>query len=199
MEFTRHEHTKKIVGIALFSAIVVILQLLGAFIRFGQFSISLVLIPIVVGSAVYGFGSGTWLGLMFGFAVLMSGDAASFMAINPIGTVITVIAKGTLAGLCVDTAYRFLSSVNKYLAVFVSAVLCPVVNTGIFLLGCKLFFMNGEGGVIASAAAKGYGDDVFKFMILFFVGGNFIFELVANLILAPVVVKVVDVGLKKYR
>ena len=72
MRTNQRERTRKIVGIALFSAIVVVLQLLGSFIRLGQFSISLVLIPIVVGSAVYGMGSGTWLGFMFGFAVLIS-------------------------------------------------------------------------------------------------------------------------------
>ena len=94
--------TRKLVGIALFSAIVVVLQLLGAFIRLGQFSVSLVLIPIVVGSAVYGMGAGTWLGFMFGFAVMISGDAASFIALNPAGTFITVLLKGILAGLVVE-------------------------------------------------------------------------------------------------
>ena len=132
--------TRKLVGIALFSAIVVVLQLLGSFIRLGQFSISLVLIPIVVGSAVYGMGAGTWLGLIFGVTVLISGDAATFLAISPIGTVITVLAKGTLAGLGVDMLYSLLSKFNRYLAVIVSAIACPVINTGVFLIGCKLFF-----------------------------------------------------------
>ena len=44
---------KKLVGIGLFTAIVVALQLLGGGIKFGIFSISLVLVPIVVGAAVY--------------------------------------------------------------------------------------------------------------------------------------------------
>jgi len=132
--------TRKLVGIALFSAIVVVLQLLGSFIRLGQFSISLVLIPIVVGSAVYGMGAGTWLGFIFGVTVLISGDAATFLAISPIGTVITVLAKGTLAGLGVDILYSLLNKVNRYLAVIVSAIVCPVINTGVFLIGCKLFF-----------------------------------------------------------
>lgn len=42
---------KKMVGLAIFTAIVVVLQLLGSFIKVGSFSISLVLIPIVVGAA----------------------------------------------------------------------------------------------------------------------------------------------------
>ena len=47
-------NTRTLTGMALLTAIVVILQFLGAFIRFGTFSISLVLIPIVVGAALYG-------------------------------------------------------------------------------------------------------------------------------------------------
>ena len=50
-------------GVAIFTAIVIVLQLLGSFVRFGPFSISLVLIPIVVGAALYGPGAGAWLGV----------------------------------------------------------------------------------------------------------------------------------------
>ena len=64
-------NTKKIAGVGLLSAIVVVLQLLGSFIHFGPFSISLVLIPIVVGASLYGALSGAWLGLVFGITVLL--------------------------------------------------------------------------------------------------------------------------------
>ena len=71
--------TQKIVGIGLFTAIIVVLQLLAATIKFGPFSITLVLAPIVIGAALYGIGAGAWLGLVFGVSVLISGDAAAFM------------------------------------------------------------------------------------------------------------------------
>jgi len=185
--------TRKLVGIALFSAIVVVLQLLGSFIRLGQFSISLVLIPIVVGSAVYGMGAGTWLGFIFGVTVLISGDAATFLAISPIGTVITVLAKGTLAGLGVDILYSLLNKVNRYLAVIVSAIVCPVINTGVFLIGCKLFFWE---TIKEWSAASEYGSDVVKYVFFILVGGNFIFEFLFNLILSPAITSVIDVGKK---
>ena len=53
------------VGTALLTAIVVVLQFLGFFLRFSTFSISLVLMPIVIGAALYGIGTGAWLGLVF--------------------------------------------------------------------------------------------------------------------------------------
>ena len=40
------------VGMALFAAIVVVLQIIGNYIRIGNFSISLVLVPIIVGAAL---------------------------------------------------------------------------------------------------------------------------------------------------
>jgi hypothetical protein len=53
---------------------------------------------IVLGAATCGKGVGAWLGLTFGVTVLLSGDAAAFMSISVIGTVITVLAKGLLCG-----------------------------------------------------------------------------------------------------
>ena len=69
--------TRTLTGMALLTAVVVILQFLGAFVRFGPFSISLVLIPIVVGAALYGPLAGAWFGFVFGLVVLLSGDAAA--------------------------------------------------------------------------------------------------------------------------
>ena len=40
--------TRRLAGLALFTAIVVVLQLLGSFIKVGPFAVSLVLIPIAV-------------------------------------------------------------------------------------------------------------------------------------------------------
>ena len=44
----KKDKVQKMVGIAILSALVVVLQLRGSFIRFGPVSVSLVLIPIVV-------------------------------------------------------------------------------------------------------------------------------------------------------
>lgn len=184
--------TRKLAGIAIFTAIVVVLQLLGSFIRFGPFSISLVLIPIVVGAAMYGVAAGAWLGFVFGLIVLLSGDASAFLGVNAIGTVITVIAKGTLAGLCAGLVYRALEKKNTYVAVIVSAVVCPVVNTGVFLIGCLLFFMETITGWAAAAGFASAG----AYMIVGLVGLNFVFELLVNVVLSPVIVRIIAIGKK---
>ena len=49
--------TQRMVGLAIFTAIIIVLQLVSTFIKFGPFSITLAMIPIVVGAAVYGAGA----------------------------------------------------------------------------------------------------------------------------------------------
>ncbi len=179
--------TKNMVGVGLFTAIVVVLQFLGGGIKFGMFAISLVLVPIVVGSAVYGWKSGTWLGFAFGAAVLLSGDAAAFLVVNPLATILVVLIKGAVCGMVAGLAYHLISRFSKIIAVFAAAVLCPVTNTGIFLLGCKLFFMETLEGW---ALAMGF-QNAAEYMIFGLVGVNFLIEIGVNLVLAPVILRLI--------
>lgn len=185
-------NTKKIVGIGLFTAIVVVLQLVASAIKLGVFSITLVLAPMIVGAALYGIGAGAWLGLVFGVTVLISGDAGTFLAINPIGTVVTVLAKGTLAGLAAASVYKLIEKKNSLVAVITAGVACPVVNTGIFLIGCCLFFMPTIREWATAAGVPNAG----TFMVTSFVGLNFIIELAVNLVLSTTIVKIINIGIK---
>ena len=182
--------TKSMVGVGLFTAIVVVLQFLGGGIKFGMFSISLVLVPIVVGSAVYGCKAGGWLGFAFGAAVLLSGDAAAFLVINPLATVLVVLVKGIACGMMAGALYTVLERFNRTVAVFSAAVICPLVNTGVFLIGCKFFFLE---TVAAWGASLGY-ENVASYMFLGLAGGNFLIELGVNIILAPVIVRLIRIG-----
>lgn len=184
--------TKTMVGIGLFTAIVMVLQFLGGSIRFGMFSISVVLVPIVVGAAVYGWKAGAWLGFMFGAAVLISGDAGTFMVIDPLGTVLTVLVKGTCCGLLAGFVYKLLEKHSKIIAVLAAALICPVANTGIFLAGCWLFFLD---TVAEWGRGLGY-ENVAAYMFLGLAGGNFLVEVAVNLLLAPVIVRLIALGKK---
>lgn len=187
-------NTRLIVGLGLLTAIVVVLQFLGASIRFGAFSISLVLMPIVIGAALYGYGAGAWLGLVFGVVVLLSGDAAPFLTVNPFGTIVTVILKGTLAGAAAGLVYKLLAKkCPTIVSALGAAAVCPVVNTGIFLLGCRLFFFD---TVSEWAQGAGFGDNAVAFMFLVLVGLNFVFEFVVNIVLCPAIVTLVRIGEK---
>ena len=207
--------TRTMVLVAVLTSLVVVLQLLGSFIRFGPFSISLVLVPIVIGAAVCGSATGAWLGCAFGLAVLFSGDAAAFLTVNPFGTIVTVILKGTAAGLFAGLIYKYLSvaceklgrktseiktkwlcavlsQIIKLLPVIAAAIICPVVNTGIFLIGCRLFFYD-----TISAWGSGLGfANAAEYMFIGLAGGNVIFELLTNLVLAPVIIRLLAINKK---
>lgn len=182
--------TKAVVGIGLLTAIVVVLQVLAVFIRpSGIFNISLVLVPIVVGAALYGHKAGAWLGFVFGAVVLFT-DAGAFLAINALGTIITVLAKGTFCGLIAGAVYRLLEKKNGIVAVVTSAIVCPCVNTGIFLLGCLAFFMPTINEWAAGAGFASAG----SFMIFGLVGVNFLMEMVVNIVLSSAIVQIIRIG-----
>jgi len=170
------------VGVAILSAIVVVLQLLGSFIRFGPASVSLVLVPIVVGAAVYGPGAGAFLGGVFSIVVLLQPDTAFFYGIHFFGTVVTVLVKGIFAGYLAGLVYRLVSQKSQWVAVFLAAMLCPIVNTGCFFIGCRLFFWD--------ALAEIGGGDAFYYVITVMIGFNFIAEFLTNMVCSPVVVRV---------
>ena len=185
----KNDRTKKIATLGILTAVVIVLQLMGSFIRFGQFSISLVLIPIVVGAALYGPLAGAWLGFVFSLVVLLSGDAAPFLAVNVFGTILTVIAKGTIAGYFSGLVYKIFAN-KPMLAAVMAALACPLCNTGIFLIGCFLFFMP---TISAWASAFGFASTG-SYIIFGLVGGNFLFEILSNIILSPVLVRVISMG-----
>ncbi len=182
-----NEKTKRIVGLGLLTAIIVVLQALAVTIPVGLFNLTLSLVPIVVGAALYGTGAGAWLGFVFSFIVLLTNSGA-FLAVNVPGTIITVIAKGTLCGLCAALVYKALAKKNQTLAVVVAAIVSPCVNTGLFLLGCELFFMDTISGWASSLGYPSAGN----YMIFGLVGINFFIEMAINIILSPVIVRIIN-------
>ncbi len=187
--------TSTIVGIGLLTAIVVVLQFVSMALRFGTFSITLTLVPIVVGAALYGWKTGAWLGFVFGVAVLLTGDAAAFLTINIPGTIATVLVKGAMAGLCAGLVYHLIAKKNQVVAVLLSSITAPIVNTGIFLLGCRLFFYD---TVQAWGAGAGF-ENTFVYMIVGLVGINFPIELGVNLVLNPTIILIINVAKKELK
>ena len=184
-----NQKTKTLVGMGLLTAIVVVLQALAISIRFGVFNITLVLVPIIVGAALYGYWAGAWLGFVFGVVVLLT-DAGVFLAVNVPGTILTCIAKGVLAGLVAGAVYRALSHRNKLAAVIVAGILAPVTNTGVFLIGCRLFFFE----TIKGWAEAGGFPNAGNYLIFGMVGFNFVVELLINLVLSAAIVQILNLA-----
>lgn len=191
----QREQLEKLVLLALLSALVAVLAYFGGFIKIGGFaSISLTLIPVVIGATLCGPIAGAWLGAVAGAVFFATPDAAFWLGLSVPGTIITVMVKGILAGLSAGLIYKLLEKANRYLAVVVSAIVCPVVNTGIFLIGSFVFFM----GALSGGALE-QGMSVAGYVIVFFVGWNFVFELITNIVMSPAIVRILDIAKKKFR
>lgn len=187
-----HVNVRKIVGIGIFAAIVVVLQFISMGIRvLSLFSITLALVPIVVGAAIYGLEAGAILGAVFGLAVLLTGDANTFIAINPLGTVLVVMLKGTAAGFLSSLVYRLISKKDEDAGAVVAALTAPVVNTGIFIIGCFLFFFE------TLTEWAGGSENVVSYIFFILAGVNFLIEFSINLVLSPVIVRLIHIGKKE--
>ena len=185
-----NEKTRRLTGLALMTAIIVVLQVVASFVKFGPFSITLALAPIIIGAALYGAGAGAWLGAVFGVVVLIAcvagwdmGGNILFTA-NPLLTAALCIVKGAAAGWVSGLVFRGLSSRSPMGASIIAGIVCPVVNTGIFCVGLAVFFYD-------TLVAWAGGSDLIYYIIFVLTGVNFVLELAINLVLSTVIVRVV--------
>ena len=185
-----NEKTRRLTGLALMTAIIVVLQVVASFVKFGPFSITLALAPIIIGAALYGAGAGAWLGAVFGVVVLIAcvagwdqGGNILFTA-NPLLTAALCIVKGAAAGFVSGLVFRGLSSRSPMGASIIAGIVCPVVNTGIFCVGLAVFFYD-------TLVAWAGGSDLIYYIIFGLTGVNFVLELAINLVLSTVIVRVV--------
>lgn len=191
---TKSFNTTAVVTMGLLTAIVVVLQGLSVGIRFGLFCITLTLVPIIVGAALYGWKAGAWLGAVFGAVVLFT-DAGAFLAVNVPGTIITVLLKGIAAGAVAGLIYSLIAKANSTVAAIAAAAVSPLVNTGIFMLGCRLFFWD----TISEWAAGAGFESAGAYVIFGMVGLNFLLELGVNLVLSSAIVTIVNLAKKKIK
>ena len=186
-----HDKLQRMTGLSIFTAVIVVLTVLCTFVRFGPFSITLALAPIVIGAALYGPGAGAYLGSVFGLVVLLTGvfgwDGGTvmyLMSLNAVGCILICIGKGAAAGWVSGLLYWLIARKNMHLGVVAAAVLCPVVNTGIFIIGMMLFYMS----TLESWAG---GQAVIYYVIFGLTGINFLVELAVNLILSSGITSII--------
>ena len=174
----------KLTLLSILSAIVFVLQFFVK-IPLGGFTISVSLSVIVLSAVIYGYTGGAVVGGVSAVAILLNGDAALFYSFNFFLTVLVVLIKGIASGVAAAAIFKLLKNINKYVGVIASAIVAPIVNTGIFFLGSFVFFYD-------SIKAMAGGTNVALFIIVGFIGFNFIVELIANVVLSPVIYKLIQ-------
>ena len=207
MKTSSKQKTLQTVQLALLIALVVALQMVSALIPpiGGTVSITLTLIPVVVGGILLGKRAGAILGFAFGAIVLVNcitaldpGGSILWNA-NPFFTAVICFVKGTAAGFvpaCLYDAIKGKGENTKEGRIFgatvVAALSAPIVNTGLFVAGMFLLFKN-------TLYAWADGTDIVMYIIFGLAGLNFLVEFLLNILLAPAIVRIVAVVKKKMK
>ncbi len=175
--------------LGMFTAIVIVLQIMSYFIKIGTFNLSLVLIPIVLAAVLYGPKYASILGGVFGaivvIACILGLDAGGNILFNssPILTILVCLVKGIAAGFFSGFVASSLKQKNLYLAVVLAAATAPIVNTGLFSISMVLFFKD-------TLTVWASGANLFYYIIFGLLGINFVIEFVVNLVASPAVLSV---------
>ena len=182
---------RRITWLAILLALVIVLQTFGGSINIGAVQLNFTLIPIVLGAILLGPIAGLILGLACGIVVLIQviiGLVPFYTLIlteTPLVAALTCVVKTTVAGFLCGCVYKWLFRKNAYVAVFVASAIVPIVNTGLFMLGCL--------GMWNAMVMIAGGSSIFGFIVVSLVGFNFFIELAVNLLVAPALYKVIKV------
>lgn len=201
---TQRTKILELVQLAMLAALVVVLQLLSALIPpiGGTVSITLTLIPVVIGAILFDKKGGAILGFVFGLIVMINcitgldPGGNILWNTNPIITALLCLVKGTLAGLVPAAVYsaivgkKAVSDKKKLLTTMLSAMLAPIVNTSTFVIGMLLFFKD-------TLTIWADGKPIMLYILLGLAGINFLIEFIINIILTPAIIRIVDVVKKK--
>lgn len=190
---TNSQKIKKLVGMATLTALVVGLQFLSNYVSFGSVSITLALIPVAVGAILYGPLAGLFLGAVMGGIVLSAPSTiAVFMPINLPMTIVLCLVKTGVAGLVSGLLFKLFANIakkqsdlnkKKFLfatGIIVAALVVPVINTGLFIVGATIFFSEPFGGT-------------FTGIINAVLTTNFLIEFLVSAVLSPALVTLIQV------
>lgn len=190
------EKNLRMVQIAMIMAIMVVLQVLGAaLVRVSITVPALVLIPLFIGSAAFGKKQGAILGGFFGIITLILGvtgfDAYTngLFLYKPLATAVICLGKGIMAGFLSALVYELMAkaTMNKlFPSAMVAAIVTPLVNTGLYVLGVFVFFKE-YSGFAADDAFIYVVTAVFTMIIV-----NFLIEVAMNAICCPILVTILS-------
>lgn len=186
------DRTLKMMQFSVLIALTVVLQLLCSVMTIGTVTITLSLVPVVIGAALFGASGGALLGFVLGLVNFIASFSNSVLLIlfqsSPVLYILTCFGKTVAAGAVAGLLYKVLRERHPYVGVTVAALSAPVVNTGIFFVMMALFFRD---AIRASCGLE--GGNVVAFIITGFIGINFLIEFALNVVLCPAIARIIAV------
>lgn len=181
---------RKMSGIAILLALSFVFGFIGNYVQIGPININLSLLPIAIAAIIYGPFEGALLGLASGLIVLLSPSTSLFYSFNVFFTILVVLVKTSLAGIISGLIFKVLRKKNYIFAAILASIIIPIINTGVFTLGCYLFFYNN--------IFTGVTGNTFFYFISTWIGVNFLFEILSIIILSPIIASILKTISKNY-
>ena len=169
------------------------------YIPIGPVKMTLMTLPVAVGSIVLGARSGIILGSVFGLTSFYTCFGMDFvgmglLSINPFLTFVMCFVPRVLCGYLPSLIYKAISksgTKRTMLAIPVAGASVAIINTVLFLGSMWLFFSNSLSDVVGIAI-----DNVFALFALF-AGTNGLIEIAVNIVVGTAICKPLTIAKKK--
>ena len=183
-------------------ALVIVLQLFASAIPMFGVTLNFSLIPIALASILLGWYGGAIVGCACGMVVWITmavlgqePSTAALFQVNPVILTIMCIGKTTVSGLVAGLVFKGLSKKNTFLAVVITALVIPVINTGIYMLGMVVM----QDAVAAFLGLTNYSAGIVFAVVFGIIWLNFVLEMTINLIFIPMIHRVIKIVQKAMR
>lgn len=192
--------TLRMVQLALLTAIIVLMAFTPiGYINTMGLSITMVGVPVIIGSITLGPGAGAVLGTVFGLtsfarAFGLEPFGTMLFSINPVGAFITCMVPRILMGWLTGLIFKALKKVDKtkFFSYVITSVSGAVLNTILFMGTLMIFFYN-SGKFQDWLESNSISATNVITLIIVMVGFNALAEAIVSGILGTAIAKPVDI------
>ena len=187
--------TKNVALLGILTALVIVLQLFASAIPMFGVTLNFSLLPIALAGILLGWAGGAFVGFVCGVVVFITmavlgqePSTAYFFQTDPVILTVMCIGKTTVAGTVSGLLNKFISKYNSQIAVGVSSIIIPIINTSIYMLGIVLMKESASQFLGLDSSSAGL-----VFAVVFgLIWLNFLLEMVINIIFAPLIYRVLN-------
>lgn len=185
---------KNVALLGILIALVIVLQLFASAIPMFGITLNFSLIPIALAGILMGWLGGAIVGFSCGLVVFITmavlgqePSTAFLFQTNPVILTIMCIGKTTLAGIVSGLLFKIIEKRNSVVAVGVSSIIIPIVNTAVYMIGIVLMKNSAAEFMGLTSSSAGL-----VFSVVFgLIWLNFVLEMVINIIFTPIIYRVI--------
>lgn len=191
---------RNVATLGILIALTIVLQLFANAVPIGAITLNFSLVPMALGAMLLGAAGGGILGFVSGAitfitcAVLGREPFTAYLfQQSPVILTIVCFGKTTVAGIVAGIVFRLISRKNITAGAITAAIILPVVNTGLYVLGMVIMYPH-----VAVCLEVESGAGVVFVAVLAVIWLNFLLEVAVSGICAPALATVIRVVEKNY-